>query len=826
MTEFENQNVLPPSIEDLQKEIRVLKRKLSLAEIDLLRTRMRILSQDRVETIWNNSLKKELQFFKLVLENTNNILLLFDLDGRFAYASDIFLEKAGILDFALINGRHFLDVLGPLVSAESLNRFSQAVDSANIKKNTVSLEEQFDFNLKGLDRTFMIFITPMIDENDKITGTMVLFNDITEIKEALRTANQANKAKSAFLAKVSHEIRTPMNAIIGMTELVTRVDIPPSVREHVLTIRQAGMNLLSIIDDILDFSKVETGKLEIIPKEYSFSSLVNDVISIINTKVLESRLRFLVYIDNNIPNTMFGDEARIRQIMLNLLSNAVKYTDRGYISLSVTGGMKNGDTVILIIKVTDTGRGVRQDDIDKLFDEFSRFDLIKNMSIQGTGLGLAITQNLVRAMNGKIDVHSVYGEGSSFTVTLPQSVRGSQKLAVIENVKEKKTLIYERREIFASSIKSTMDGLGVDYKLVSSEEEFFEGVMSKKYPFIFVASVLYDNIKTKYREFKSDAKFLLIAEFGEIIMEPNISIITTPVFSIPIAKFLNGLSENSNYSLKNKKIMRFTAPEARVIIVDDLNTNLKVAEGLMQPYGMKVDICSSGVRALEMIKLKHYDLIFMDHMMPEMDGIEATTRIREMGTEDVYFRNVPVIALTANAVSGTREMFLENKFNDFLPKPIDKFILDSILEKWIPREKQIVSGVKNGAGDEKKVNGASKGVVIKGLQTEKGLELAGGSLKNYFNALAIFHKDGTKAIREIKQCLDADNFSLYVIHVHALKSALANIGCDWLSETAKLLEIAGMQGDLSYIKTNTDKFLSELETLLLNIYSGLLEVEF
>ena len=825
MSEFENQDMKSPSIDDLRKEIRVLKRKLSLSEIDLTRTRMRILSQDRVETMWNNSLKKELQFFKLVLENTNNILLLFDLDGRFAYASDIFLEKACILDFALINGRHFMDVLGPLISGESLQRFSQSIDNANVKKNTVSLEEQIDFNFRGLPRTFLIFITPMIDDNGKSTGIMALFNDITEIKEALKTANQANKAKSAFLAKVSHEIRTPMNAIIGMTELVTRVDIPPSVREHIQTIRQAGMNLLSIIDDILDFSKIETGKLEILPKEYSFSSLANDVISIINTKVLESRLRFLVYIDNNIPNTLFGDEARIRQIMLNLLSNAVKYTDRGYISLSVTGGLKNSDTVILIIKVTDTGRGIRQEDIDKLFDEFSRFDLVKNMSIQGTGLGLAITQNLVRAMNGKIDVNSVYGEGSSFTVTLPQGVRNGQKLAVVENVKDKKTLIFERREIFANSIITTMEGLGVDFKLVSSEEEFFEGVMSKKYPFIFVASVLYDNIKAKYREFKSDAKFLLIAEFGEIIMEPNISIITTPVFSLPIAKFLNGVSERNNYSFKNKKILRFTAPEAKVLLVDDLNTNLKVAEGLMLPYGMQVDLCSSGIKAIEMIKSNRYDLVFMDHMMPEMDGIETTALIRELGSGDAYFKDVPVIALTANAVSGTKEMFLENNFNDFLPKPIDKFVLDSVLERWIPKGKQIESAVKNGAGDLNNGRGTRNGIEIKGLNAEKGREIAGGSIKNYLNTLAMFHKDGTKAIREIRQCLETGNLQLYSIHAHAIKSALANIGCDWLSEAAKLLEAAGKNGDLLFIKSHTEKFLTELETLLLNIYSSLLEVD-
>ena len=816
-----NDQVNPvPSIEELQKEIRALKRKLSLTEIACTRVTMLTASQDRVETIWNNSLKRELEFFKLVLENTTSILFLLDFDGRFAYASDIFLRKAGILNFGLINGRHFRDVLQPLLSEEILTRFSDAVDKANAGKNTVSLEEQIDFSGWGYPSIFSILITPMIGEYDKSTGTMALFNDITEIKEALTAANQANHAKTAFLAKMSHEIRTPMNAIIGMTELVMRVDIPAVVREHILTIRQAGMNLLSIIDDILDFSKIETGKLELVPKEYNFSSLVNDVISIINTKVLESRLRFMVYIDNSIPNTLFGDEARIRQIMLNLLSNAVKYTERGYISLSITGGMKNSSTVILIIKVTDTGKGIRQEDMDKLFDEFTRFDLLRNTSIQGTGLGLPIAQNLVKAMNGKIDVQSSYGEGSAFTVTLPQEVRKSDKLAVVENAREKRTLIFERRELFANSIKSTMENLGVECEIVSTEEDFFRGVMSRKFPFIFVASVVYDKIKAKYREFKSDAKFLLIAEFGEIITEPNISVITTPVFSIPVAKFLNGISD-SNTGLKKKKSMKFTAPEAKVLLVDDLNTNLKVAEGLMRPYNMQISVCNSGLKAIEMIQSEHFDIVFMDHMMPEMDGIETTVRIRELGRENAYLRDLPIIALTANAVSGTREMFLENSFNDFLPKPIDKAVLDSVLEKWLPKEKQLECPVESSLAS----NGSSsrRNIDIKGLFTEKGLAMAGGSVKNYINTLAVFHKDGTRAVRDARFCLEKGDIKPYTAHMHALKSALAIIGCDWLSEAAGTLEAAGKKDDTVYIRLHSDKFLSEMETLLVNIYSGLLE---
>jgi len=812
-----------PSIEELQREIRILNRKISLSEINTERSRKTTVSQNRIETIWTIALKKELKFFQLVLENTTSILLLLESDGRFAYASNIFLEYSGIMSFGLINGRHYRDVLGPIIPEESFKRFSAAVENACEIKKTVSIEEQINFNFRGDLRTFTILISPMMEEEGRITGIMALFNDITEIKNTLEAANHANNAKSVFLAKMSHEIRTPMNAIIGMTELIRREKIPPIVREHIQTIKQAGTNLLSIINDILDFTKVETGKLEIVQREYYFSSMINDVISIIRTKVMESRLRLVVYVDSNIPNSLVGDALRLRQIMLNILSNAVKYTDHGYISLSVTGEMTDSDTITLTIKVTDTGKGIKQEDIAKLFNEFTRLDLGSNISVEGTGLGLAISQNLVKAMGGAIDVVSEYGKGSTFTVTLPQKIRDRRKLAVIENADEKNVLVFERREIYIASISRTINDLGVKFTLVTSEDEFYAEAMSGAYQYIFVSSVLYENVKKKYSEIKTDAKFLLITEFGESTMERNISIITSPVFSLPIANFLNGVTDNNNYSSKYETIISFTAPEARVLVVDDLNTNLKVAEGLMLPYGMQVDSCGSGKKAIEMIRMQYYDIVFMDHMMPEMDGIEATAYIRKLGSEDPYFRTLPIIALTANAVSGIREMFMEHDFNDFLPKPIDTIKLNTILERWIPPEKQIYTtglGLLDTAAREQNTD---THISIDGVNTDRGIMLSGGSISNYLNTLAVFHSDVMEKIREIRICLETDNFKLYTIHVHALKSALANIGCDKLSEAAKILEAAGKQQDLELIQSSNALFLRNLEALLADIHSVLIE---
>jgi signal transduction histidine kinase/DNA-binding response OmpR family regulator len=486
----------------------------------------------------------------------------------------------------------------------------------------------------------------------------------------------ASHAKSQFLARMSHEIRTPMNAVIGMADLALRENITPVAREQVSTIRQAGEHLLSIVNDILDFSKIESGRLEIIPADYQLSSLVNDVVNIIKMRLLDTNVQFMVDIDSKLPNALFGDETRIRQVLLNILSNAVKFTKKGSITFAVNGRIEGKDTVILIINIFDTGKGIKKEDIGKLFDDFVQVDALANKGIEGTGLGLAIAKSLVKAMGGDINVASEYGKGSIFTITLPQKIRSSEPIANI-NLSE----------------------INADKKLV----------------------------------------------------------------------------------------INFNAQAARVLVVDDVNTNLKVAEGLLSPYKMQVDLCTNGTEAIEAIKAKSYDLVFMDHMMPEMDGVDTAKRIREFNT------NLPIVALTANAISGTKEMFLSSGFNGFLSKPIDTIKLDAILQKWIPKEKQ------------EKLNEEIKSSNQKDIQI--------------FNAL---HKDGMQKIEELKKCLEMGDYSLYTTHIHGLKGAAANAGEKELSEFAEELEKAGKRGDFAFIKAKSNDFFAALQTRLNRINEILL----
>jgi signal transduction histidine kinase/CheY-like chemotaxis protein/HPt (histidine-containing phosphotransfer) domain-containing protein len=632
---------------------------------------------------------------------------------------------------------------------------------------------------------------------------------IRSLRSAMESLRVASKAKSEFLAKMSHEIRTPMNAIIGMSELALRNDASSFVRKEIITIKQAGTNLLSIINDILDFSKIESGKLEIIPANYLFSSLVNDVVSIIRMRVIDSRLRFVVNIDSRIPNALFGDEARIRQALLNVLSNAVKYTKKGFISFSITGKITEEGMVLLTINVADSGIGIKQEDIEKLFGDFVQVDLTANKGVEGTGLGLAITKNLIKAMGGDIRVYSEYGEGSIFTITLPQKINSPEPLATVENPEEKNVLVYERRQIYADSVACNIENLGVSCTRVKNDEELREKLNAKDYSFVFVTYVLLENVKKILSELGSKAQIAVLTGFGSTITDKNLSSLAMPVYSISVAHILNGVSDAFSYNANTYATVMFNAPNAKVLVVDDVSTNLQVAEGLLLPYKMQVDLCLSGAEAIHAVKKNRYDLVFMDHMMPEMDGIEATKRIRELGAE---YLNLPIVALTANAVSGMKEMFLANGFDDFLSKPIDTVKLNAVLEKWIPKERQ------EKARKEIKINEESdSSIEIYGVDVKKGISMMGGSVKNYLQTLAVFHRDGIRKIEEINKCLETDNYPLYTIHVHALKSASANIGADEISETAKALEMAGKQEDMNFIKLRNAAFLTALQILLDNI---------
>jgi len=531
----------------------------------------------------------------------------------------------------------------------------------------------------------------------RIAGAIM---DITETKNLIQEAERqrfaaesANKAKSDFLSTMSHEIRTPLNAILGITEIeLMNEKLGINTKESLDKIYTSGDLLLSIINDILDLSKIEAGKLELLINKYDVASLISDTAQLNMMRIGSKQIEFELNIDENIPAYMYGDELRIKQILNNLLSNAFKYTDKGTVKLSVLAEINaNADDVTLVFVVSDTGHGMTKEQIDKLFDEYARFNQDSNNKTEGTGLGMSITRNLVFLMSGIIEVESEKGKGSVFTVRIPQ----------------------------------------------------------RKGEPVLLGKEMAENLQRFRAHSKSQMKKVLIS--------------------------------------------RELMPYGSVLVVDDVDTNLYVARGLLVPYGLKVDTADSGTAAIGKVKEGTvYDIIFMDHMMPEIDGIEATKIIRGMGYDQ------PIVALTANAVAGQADTFLKNGFNDFISKPIDIRQMNNVLNKLI-RDKQPPEVLETA----RKMTIAEK---VQDLASPRG----DSHLKEIFISDANKTLSALSSIIEKGSSINKDDLKIYIIHIHGIKTALANMEKMDLFSAAKKLEQSGRDENIGVIVSETPVFLKFL----------------
>lgn len=490
----------------------------------------------------------------------------------------------------------------------------------------------------------------------------------------------ASDTKTKFLANVSHEIRTPMNAIVGMSEVLLRGNLDYKQEECVRCIQDSGKSLIAIINDILDISKMESGKFTIHKETYDLIGLLDSITAIAVIKIEKEPIQFLVEIDSSVPERLTGDKTRLQQIIINLIGNAIKFTERGYIKMSIKLQEENGGEY-LRIRISDTGIGIRKQDLNQLFISFNQIDRNKNHGKEGTGLGLAISKGLSQMMGGDIEVESEYGKGTTFTVTVQQERVGEKRLLEIEHQDDKKILIMEQDAYFRAYYESCLREISLSYHICSDYETFQAALDSGAYQCVLADR---ETIMRIQEEAAAADIWLgaLVKQAEYLPAEDSDAYLTVFVslFSVQVIKLLKtygAREKNATIGMTSIKLL----PEAKILIVDDNRLNLEIAQSLLEPYQMEIDCVMSGKDAIQAVLEKDYDLILMDYMMPEMDGVETLKKIRSLSQEK--YSCLPVVVLTANAIEGAREMFLEKGFNGFLTKPIDMRAVNEVLEKWV-----------------------------------------------------------------------------------------------------------------------------------------------
>lgn len=528
-----------------------------------------------------------------------------------------------------------------------------------------------------------------------------------ELREAVEIAKSASQAKSDFLANMSHEIRTPINAVLGMDEMILRECQSEEIRDYAYNIKNAGHTLLSLINDILDFSKIESGNMEIIPSEYHTSELLNDCYNLVSGRAENKGLELIFKNDETFPSKLYGDEVRVRQIIVNLLTNAVKYTDKGTVTLILSWDRVNdSDDMIMKVFVKDTGRGIKEESLKNLFDSFKRMDENKNHRIEGTGLGLTITKLLLDYMGGSIQVESKYGIGSEFRVFIPQRITNDKPVG---------------------------------------------------------------NFSIKHK-----AHHVVNAQYKEL----------------------------------------FRAPEGQILVVDDLEMNLEVFKALLKSTKVNIDTAKSGQECLNKLRKKTYHMIFMDHMMPDMDGVETFHQIKAM--TDNPNCNIPVIVLTANAIVGAEEEYLNEGFADYIAKPVRGKVLEKVVARFMPKE--LLMEPEN---EQIEVASDGRSFIDKltFLDTKAGIAFCAYSEELYEEIVGTYVS--SNCVDKLRECFNEERWDDYRVYVHGLKSSSKTIGAQMLSEQALHLETAAKQGDVDYIRRRHEKLIEAYVKLLSDIHDAM-----
>lgn len=694
----------------------------------------------------------------------------------------------------------------------------------------------------------------------------VLLDNLDEVSEIERS-------KDDFLVNVSHELRTPVNVIAGMAELLKDEEgLSDQARERLNDIIIAGRSLNASLSDILDFTELQSGKMNIEEDVYSAEAVVEEVIKLSAERFREKNLEFIVGLSPDIPRRLVGDRGKITRVIMNILGNAIKFTTDGFVGLQISARQTEYG-VNLNVMIRDTGKGMKKEDIEKIFTSFNQVDTRRNRSEGGIGLGLAISKELVDKMGGNIMVDSVYGSGTKVWFSVPQKVDDDSKLTYVRNVKSKRVAFCADLETFAAvsvrdaymdNINGILGSLELDYRYFRNISELKRMMARAQFTHIIITRSEYEKDPGFFEDIakRNISRLVLILENGA--QKPHLdfgcSFLYKPYYSASIAEVISLEGDDNSFDRKDN----FIAPDANILVVDDNRMNIAVMKGLLKRYQINAVGAMSGYEALDKIESMGYDLVFMDHMMPEMDGVETFEAIRSKPGS--YYHEVPIIALTANVVAGTKEFFLEKGFTEYVPKPVEPQILDMVLRRNLPKNKQIIHAeeektsaptseellkqelkeeikeelreevkeavkeeiVKEGTDNPvtEEAQGESSSHALGDIQDEAEALKYCGSRDGMIEMMKINYEDGPESLSKMEDAFAAEDWKNYTIYVHALKSSMRTIGIGGLSKDAAALEAAGKEGRSDFILENHAQCMDKYRETLRMLYdSGLFETE-
>lgn len=628
---------------------------------------------------------------------------------------------------------------------------------------------------------------------------------------------RTQKIKDDFVANTSHELRTPINTITGMSEILLQENLPENIHDDVLDIQMTGFELQNIVTDILDYASLEAKTLELNPRSYNITSTINDIMNMTVFQNRDKDLELIFDCDPRIPRLLYGDEAQLRRVINNLIGNAIKFTNEGGVRVIVTF-REESYGVNLIVRVKDTGIGMDLSQQERVFNSFYQADTDRNRRTEGMGLGLTISSELIKKMGGFMFVSSKVGEGSEFSFSIPQKVMDDRPCIEISNPSKIKAIWYYNagenavgiRDDFVDHIKHISDYLKVFVQRCTSLNELKRRIKQNIFTHLIIGTNEYYEDQEYFDMVARDIPTILVVDRDENIPTNNsIHILYKPYNAITLAELFNG-GDLLLTPRKYLELERFVAPNAKILVVDDNLMNLKVVEGLLKKYRIKITAATSGEEALKFIESRDFDFVFMDHMMPGMDGIECLHAIR--AKQGNYYQKVPIIALTANAIAGSREMFLAEGFNDFVAKPIDNAILDQVLRKYIPIEKQIGDKYENAIrviipDDDLFSN-------MEGIDRDTALTYCGGSIDDYIDLANVYYETGLKYQEDLVKYYTEKDWKNYSILTHSIKSTSKTIGAMNLSELAYKEEIASKEENIEVINEYHDSLLKEYKRVL------------